>query len=237
VSFSFVGLIGVLTRNLEPNAEMGDSLNQYRLASTAAPGELPWSQTSAIITTPDAASAATIRDGLQAAGLPSGAINVQIVPSLLSDRLKFGTGISSSVSVTGFRFVGRTAMQRKPIMDPSNCIDAFDEQPRRTCFQGSQDISYGGADPVMADGGMYLVVGVIHARTDLARYASIGFIRDNIDTLELDGTANVWARGVGGPKSDQIYSRPSFYSLSRANSTIRVVSFIPFVSRSAPRQG
>lgn len=264
VSYSYVGALkGAATRRLEPNAELGDSLNQLRIASTAPTGELPWGHTSAVITTPDEASAQAVRAALGNAGFPARAVNVQVVPSGLSDRISFGTGFGSSVFVTGFRyrawkdadasesyadyeepvvyltgrkhppvplatpdrlrrgglrnedglaasiqslasavkqgaeaegfrFVGQTAMQPNPIMDPENCFRRFDQQTSRTCFQGSQDISYGGAAPEMAPGGMHILVGAIHSRTGLARYASIGFLRDNLDTGDLAGSAQAW---------------------------------------------
>lgn len=47
--FSYYGLIGLFTGGPEPNAEMGDRLNQYRRSSTAASDELPWGHTSAVI--------------------------------------------------------------------------------------------------------------------------------------------------------------------------------------------
>ena len=276
VSFSYYGLIGLFTGGLDPNAEMGDSLNQYRLSSTAGPDRLPWGHTSAIITTPDVSSAAVIQSGLEAAGLPPQAINVQVVPSLMSQRIEFGTALSSSVFVTGFRyrawgdrreaeayadyeepviyltgsslssapfgtpprlrrggksdqdamrapmqsvirsaqetaaqkgfsFVGQSSMKRMAIMDPENCLFAFDEQPERTCLMGSQDISYGTVDPPLSEEGMHLVVGVIHAKTDHAEYSSVGFPGDNVNTLDLMGTAELWAPDVSSPDREGLY--------------------------------
>ena len=263
---------------MEPNAELGDSLNQFVLNSTALGIELPWGRTSAIITTADAKSAKKVTQALVQNGFDRSAINIQVVPSQISPRLGFGTPgevASPSVFSTGFRwrgwdneeeataysaydepvlyFTGNQAdpepfktpvrrprggvateatlqprfnrllnkveervesqgykviteaqMQRSNITDPQNCFFDFDNQERFTCFQGSQDISYGTLDAPRfpfpnASQGFDVVVGTIHTLTGLAQYASFGTLSNNVNTKNLLGTAKSWS----GRRSDR----------------------------------
>ena len=105
----------------------------------------------------------------------------------------------------GFSLVEHSSMKRMLIMDPENCLFAFDEQPERTCLMGSQDINYGTADPPLSEKGMHLVVGVIHAKTDHAEFASVGFPGVNVNTLDLMGTAELWAPDVSSPDREGLY--------------------------------
>ena len=274
----------------EPNVEMADSLNQLTLGSTAPAGLPIWGYSSAIITTPDRTSAASLADALAAAGWPPRAVSVQVLPSLLDRRMSFGLGSGASVFATGFRerawanaeakqpyieyrepvlflranpgrsapaapfstperrsrggvegvdehwlspaleelrravvaraeehgyrFVGTSTMEPNPIMNTSNCLDAFGAQPQFTCAQGSQDIAYastpslkgrGDSAASLAFGAMDVVIGAIHTRTGLAAYASVGFIDSNADTATLSGTARAWAPAAALPGVDQLF--------------------------------
>jgi len=82
-------------------ASMGDSFNQLTMRSTS--GDF-WDSTIVIITTPDDTAAKAVTAALQIHA-PSlvPAVNVQVVASLLSTKINFGTGKEHSVFSTGCR--------------------------------------------------------------------------------------------------------------------------------------
>lgn len=98
-------------------SELGDSINQFRLNSTArvnatnpelnaAEDEslLPWEKTSAVITTADADSADAVRSALINADFPEEAINIQVIPSLAISTVSFGTpSLFAGTFATSFR--------------------------------------------------------------------------------------------------------------------------------------
>lgn len=117
IAFSLFGILN------GPAAEMGDSLNYLRLNSTANIGfnattvanesdhPLPWGRMSAVITTPDIDSANDVRSALNEVNFPIDAVNVEVIPSLLDERIDFGLGLRSSLFATQIRFRGWTDVE------------------------------------------------------------------------------------------------------------------------------
>lgn len=94
----------------------------------------------------------------------------------------------------GFVLTNEITTYGSPIMDPTNCFENFKNQTPGTCYQGSQDISYGFMDDTkssISDTGYGLLLGAIHSRTGLATYSSIGYkLQGNVNTATLVGTAD-----------------------------------------------
>lgn len=84
-----------------PFASMGDTLNQLSMRSTS---EDFWDATIVMVTTADETAATAVIGAFREHApqlLP--AINIQVVPSLLSSKIKMGTGKGYSVFTTGCR--------------------------------------------------------------------------------------------------------------------------------------